>query len=93
MKINWKGLLGLVIGELLKILRPWVQTGIEKLVEWAYNAVEDWAEELQGTMSSTEKMAKAVTLVQAMEPKISGPKARILLELKHLEVTDEEEVE
>ena len=85
LQINWGQILGQLIGEIIKILTPWVKEALEELIEWAYDTVENWAEKMKDKPDSTTKMEKAVALIQVMEPKISGPEARVLLEVKHLE--------
>ena len=85
LNINWGQILGQLIGEIIKILTPWAQDALEELIDWAYEAAERWANKLKDKPDSGEKMAKAVALIQVMEPKIGGPEARILLEAKHLD--------
>jgi len=85
LQINWSQILGQLIGEIIKVLTPWAKDALEDLIEWAYETVENWAKKMKEKPGSTAKMEKAVALIQVMEPKISGPEARILLEAKHLD--------
>lgn len=85
MNLDWSKILGTLIAEVIKVLTPWAKDAMEELIDWAYKTVEQWAKKLKEKPASTEKMAKAVGLLRVMEPAISEPEARILLEAKHLD--------
>jgi len=86
MNINWGQILGTLISEIIKALTPWAKDTMTDLIDWAYDFIEDWAGKLgdNDKPTSAVKMEKAVGLIRVMEPIISEPEARILLEAKHL---------
>ena len=86
MNINWGQILGTLISEIIKALTPWAKDTMTDLIDSVYEFIEDWASGLDGDdkPASAVKMEKAVGVFRVIEPVISEPEARILLEAKHL---------
>ena len=85
--IDWGKILSTLISEIAKLFLPKAKEMLEWAIDWAYEAIEEWAAKLSEedeAPPSTEKMAKAVELVRVLAPEIQPAAARMLLEAKHL---------